>query len=129
MVEARNSPRFGSDSAKTVAVFGFIASEGRPERRKLQNTRDFAHRYRGTLAFDGLLPLHHGGDGRMGQVQIIGQTYPSPMNESSRGTASMLEAPKQKIDGRNDSDAVYVRRVIAMTDDEDLLVTGGNLLE
>ena len=41
----------------------------------------------------------------------------------------MLEAPKQKIDSRNDSDAVYVRRVIAMTDDEDLLVTGGNLLE
>jgi len=41
----------------------------------------------------------------------------------------MLEAPKQKIDSRNDSDAVYVRRVIAMTDNEDLLVTGGNLLE
>ena len=51
LVEAQNSPRFGSDSAKTGAVFDFIASEGRPERRKLQNTCDFAHRYRGDPCF------------------------------------------------------------------------------
>ena len=43
--------------------------------------------------------------------------------------ASMLEASKQKIDSRNNSDAVYVRRVIAVTDNEDLLVTGSDLLE
>lgn len=41
----------------------------------------------------------------------------------------MLETPKQKVESRNDSDAIYVRRVIAVTDDEDLLVTGGDLLE
>lgn len=56
--KARNSPRFGSVDAKTGAVFDFVASEGRPERQKLQNTRDFAHRYWGTLALGGLLALH-----------------------------------------------------------------------
>lgn len=69
------------------------------------------------------------GDGRMVRVQTVGQTNPSSMNESSRWVTSILEAAKQKIDSRNDSDAVYVRRVIAVTDDKDLLVTGSNPLE
>ena len=51
LVEARNSPRFGSDDAKTGAVFDYIASEGRSERQKLQNTRDFARRCRGYPCF------------------------------------------------------------------------------
>ena len=51
LVEARNSPRFGPDDAKTGAVFDFVASERRPERQKLQNTLDFAHRDRGDPCF------------------------------------------------------------------------------
>ena len=56
--EVRNSPRFGSNVAKTGAVFDVIASEGRSERRNLQNTRDFARRERGALALGGLLAAH-----------------------------------------------------------------------
>ncbi len=45
---------------KRGLFFCFFASAGHPERRKLQNTRDFAHRYRGYLCFGGLLALYHG---------------------------------------------------------------------
>ena len=49
--EAWNSPRFGSDDAKTGAVSCFFVSEGHPERWNLQNTRDFARRERGDPCF------------------------------------------------------------------------------
>ncbi|MFR2055884.1 MAG: hypothetical protein ACLS3Y_10970, partial [Collinsella sp.] len=42
LTEAWNGPRFGSDDAKTGAVFCFFASGRHPEQRNLQNTRDFA---------------------------------------------------------------------------------------
>ena len=83
LVKARNSPRFGSVDAKTGAVFDFVASERRPERQKLQNTLDFAHRYPGDLRLRCLLALHHRERRSFGADQIIGQTNLSPMNESS----------------------------------------------